>query len=277
MNASEMYKAGQLSEAIAAQVQEVRTAPLDRGRRLFLFELLVFAGELERARRQLEAIEYEEPELAMALANYRRLLDSEQSRRWLYEKLDQATSAALLEEDRIRPQFLLEPPFHVRMRLDAAINTLHTSPEETKKLLDMAASCTPGVAVELNGKPVASLRDADDLFGTVLEVMARGNYYWVPLEQVESLAMNPPKFPRDLYWIAARLSLKDGPTGEVFLPALYPGSYKHADDQVRLGRATDWTGDEDQAVLGTGLRLFLAGDDAVPLLEFRELRVTSVS
>jgi type VI secretion system protein ImpE len=214
-------------------------------------------------------------ELATAHATYRRLVDSEQSRRWLFDELDPAVAQGLLEDDRIRPQFLIEPPFHIRLRLDATINALRSSPEQTKELLGMADQCSPTVSVRLNDKTYESLRDADDLFGTVLEVMAQGNYYWVPLEQVETLAMNPPRYPRDLYWFPARLSLKKGPSGEVFLPALYPGSHAHPDELVRLGRKTEWRGEEGDPVLGTGLRLFAAGDEAIPLLEFRDLQVTS--
>ncbi len=141
----------------------------------------------------------------------------------------------------------------------------------------MADQCTPTVAVKLNDKTYESLRDADDLFGTVLEVMAQGNYYWVPLEQVETLSMNPPRYPRDLYWFPARLSLKKGPSGEVFLPALYPGSHAHPDELVRLGRKTEWRGEEGGPVIGAGLRLFAADEEAIPLLEFRNLQVISAT
>jgi type VI secretion system protein ImpE len=275
MNASELYKSGRLTDAIAAQIQEVRSAPLDRGMRLFLFELLTFAGDIDRSRRQIEAISYEEMELATAHATYCRVVDSEQSRRWLFDELDPAVAQGLLEEDRIRPQFLMEPPFHIRLRLDATMNALRSSPEQTKELLGMAGQCTPTVSAKLNDKTYESLRDADDLFATVLEVMAQGNYYWVPLEQVETLAMNPPKYPRDLYWFPARLSLKNGPSGEVFLPALYPRSHAHSDELVRLGRKTEWRGEEGDPVLGAGLRLFAADEEAIPLVEFRELQVLS--
>jgi type VI secretion system protein ImpE len=124
---------------------------------------------------------------------------------------------------------------------------------------------------QLNATPFTSLRDCDDLFAGVLEVMAQGNYYWLPLEQVNVLAMNAPKFPRDLLWMPARLEVRDGPTGDVFLPALYPGSHAHADDLVKLGRMTDWKSDEGGPVLGVGLRMFLVEDEAVSLPEWREL------
>ena len=67
--------------------------------------------------------------------------------------------------------------------------------------------------------------------------------------------------------------MRDGPEGDVFLPALYPGTHEHADDAVKLGRATDWKDGDAGPVLGVGLRTFLAGDDPITLLEWRELEV----
>ncbi len=265
MTAAESFKAGRLAEAIASQVQEVKANPADNARRLFLFELLSFAGDLDRAGRQVDALRYDEPELEAALANYRFALASEVARRALFL-------------DGQKPEFLVEPPFHVRMRLDATINALRDHrPVDASRLIFGAASAGPTVGVILNGTPHDTFRDADDLFNTVLEVYARGRYFWVALEQVDSIAINPPRFPRDLLWVPARLSMKDGPSGEVFLPAVYPSSYNHPDDLVKLGRQTDWNTLEGDIVLGIGGRTFLAGDDAVSLLEWRELQVVSVT
>ena len=63
----------------------------------------------------------------------------------------------------------------------------------------------------------------------------------------------------------------DGASGEAFLPALYPGTHGHKDDAVRLARAHDWQGGDGTPTLGFGPRLYLVGDDGIPLLEFREL------
>ena len=51
MNANELFQAGKLQEAIDTQIAQVKANPADQGKRLFLFELLAFAGELDRARR----------------------------------------------------------------------------------------------------------------------------------------------------------------------------------------------------------------------------------
>jgi hypothetical protein len=83
-SAGELFKQGRPKEAIDAQLQEVKAQPGNHGKRLFLFELASFAGDPERARRQIEAVQYPEPELQMAVQGYRKLLDAEDRRRRLF-------------------------------------------------------------------------------------------------------------------------------------------------------------------------------------------------
>jgi type VI secretion system protein ImpE len=262
MTAGELFKAGKLREAVAAQVLEVKAKPGDQARRLFLFELLAFSGDLDRAARQIDAISYGNVERDAATQAYRGLLEAERARRNL---LAQGVS----------PHFFGEPPGHAGLRLEATCRLREGRPAEAAELLERANAglALPG---QLNGKPFALLRDCDDLFAGVLEVMAHGRYYWVPLDQVVSVALNPPKFPRDLLWAPARLEIADA-AGDVFLPALYPGSHEHPDEAVRLGRLTDWRGGEAGPVLGVGLRTFLADDDPVPLPEWRQLVIGDVA
>ena len=66
MSASALYKAGKLKDAIDAQIQEVKAKPGDQARRLFLFELLAFAGDLEKAKKQIEVLNFPEMELMAA-------------------------------------------------------------------------------------------------------------------------------------------------------------------------------------------------------------------
>lgn len=258
MDAGGLFKAGKLQEAIEAQIQVVKSQPADNAKRMFLFELLAFSGELERAGRQIDAVKYDEIELETEVMKYRKLLEAEQARRRLFT-------------EGLSPKFLIEPaPEHVRHRLQAVNRLREGDLAGAAERLAAANEASPAVHGKLNDKPFAELRDCDDLFSHVLEVMAHGNYYWVPLEQVEILAMNAPKVPRDLLWVAARIEL-EGVAGDVFLPALYPGSHEHPDPQVQLGRMTDWKAPEGGPVLGVGSRLFLADEDEIGLLEWREL------
>jgi type VI secretion system protein ImpE len=259
MNASELFKAGKLQAAIDAQIKEVKASPADHAKRLFLFEMLAFAGDLDRARRQIEAINYAEVELAASVLAYKALLEGEQARRRLYS-------------DGVAPKFFGEEPEHAHWRLEALNRLRENRATEAAQCLAKAAEVTPALQGKLNEKPFTSLRDCDDVLAGILEVLAQGSYYWVPLEQIEGVAINAPRFPRDLLWVPARLELADS-GGDIFLPALYPGSHEHSDDQVKLGRLTDWKSPEGGPVQGIGLRTFLVDNDAVSLLEWRQLAI----
>lgn len=258
MSATEHYRAGRLRDAIEAQIQLVKSFPADQGKRMFLFELVAFTGDLERAKRQVEALNYNEIELDSAVAGYRKILEAEQFRRKVFQ-------------DGIMPHFLVPPPEHLYKRLEAINALRNKQPAEASKLLAEAdAAATPAKGM-LNGKPFLSLRDCDDLMGPTLEVMAHGDYYWVPFEQIDSLGMNGPKYPRDLVWYPAKLGVREGPAGDVFLPALYPNSHLEEDNQLKMGRTTDWKQVDGGPVLGVGARMLMVGDDAMPLLEVREV------
>jgi len=67
MKGSELFKAGKLAEAIQAQVQEVKGNAAIRAA-LFLFELFCFAGEFDRARKQIDALQGDDPRGAVGPA-----------------------------------------------------------------------------------------------------------------------------------------------------------------------------------------------------------------
>jgi len=86
MNPQELYRAGRLSDAIKALSAELRDNPTDVKRRTFLFELLCFAGEWERADKQLEVLGEAGPESEMGVMLYRSALFAERQRHNLFEK-----------------------------------------------------------------------------------------------------------------------------------------------------------------------------------------------
>jgi type VI secretion system protein ImpE len=126
----------------------------------------------------------------------------------------------------------------------------------------------------LNEKPFASFQDADPRVGARLEVFAAGAYLWIPLAHVESIEMEAPKRLRDLLWIPALVrtgpAFKGTELGEVLLPVLAPFSSQRRDDNIRLGRATEWAETEGQAV-PFGQRVFDIDGEEVPILEIRKV------
>lgn len=255
MSAHQRYQAGDLAGAVAEAVEEVKRNPTDPDRRGLLCEFLAFAGELDRADAQLDALSHQSPEIALGVSLLRQLVRAETARRQFFA------------EGRL-PEFLDPPPEHVRLALEASIDVREGRPAEAAERLTRAEELrprTPGVA---DGQAFDDLRDLDDQTAGVFEVLtSNGKYYWVPIDRVDLLEFRTPERPRDLLWRRARLVVRDGPDGEVYLPTIYAATRVEGDDPLKLGRATDWRGGDASPVRGLGQRTLLVGDEARPLLE----------
>ncbi|HMD69984.1 MAG TPA: type VI secretion system accessory protein TagJ [Bryobacteraceae bacterium] len=86
MNSRELYQAGKLDEAVQALGSELRNDPTDLKRRTFLFELLCFTGEYDRAEKQLDILADAGKEAAMGTLLYRSALQAARTRRDMFEK-----------------------------------------------------------------------------------------------------------------------------------------------------------------------------------------------
>jgi len=85
MTATSLFQAGRLEEAVQALGVELRKDPTDSKRRTFLFELLCFAGEYDRAEKQLDILADSSKEAAMGSLLYRSALQAERTRRRMFE------------------------------------------------------------------------------------------------------------------------------------------------------------------------------------------------
>ncbi len=88
MTARELYHAGQLGAAIQALGAELRDNPTDVKRRTFLFELLCFAGEYDRAQKHLDILAGQGPDSATGALLYRAALNADRMRSDLFTKRD---------------------------------------------------------------------------------------------------------------------------------------------------------------------------------------------
>ncbi len=230
MTAKDLLQAGKLSEAIEALGIELRDNPTDAQRRTFLFELLCFAGNYDRADKQLDVLSGDNPQAGMGGLLYKSALHAERDRQKMFEK-------------------------------------------ETFPL----SSAPAPVAGKFNGQPFESIEDADPRVGARLELFAAGQYMWIPFAHIATIEMPPPKRLRDLLWSPAKVMT--GPAfeglelGEILLPVLAPLSWKHADDAVKLGRATEWVDLEIGGQAPVGQKMLLIDGEEVPFLEMRQLEI----
>ncbi len=86
MDAAALYKAGQLQPAIEALGMELRRQPTDTRRRIFLFELLCFAGEYDRASKQLDVLAGSSKDAESGAMLYRAALHAQRTREGMFER-----------------------------------------------------------------------------------------------------------------------------------------------------------------------------------------------
>jgi type VI secretion system protein ImpE len=85
MQARQLFQSGKLDEAIEALGAEVRDNPTDAQRRAFLFELLCFAGEFDRAEKHLSVLGRANQHAEMGALLYHAALHGERLRKEMFE------------------------------------------------------------------------------------------------------------------------------------------------------------------------------------------------
>jgi type VI secretion system protein ImpE len=263
--AQELFDAARLMDAIKVQTEAVRAHPSSPEERSVLFALVCFAGDLERASRQLEALALGQgPTVEMRTSVYRSLLVAETERRDVWA-------------GRAKPLLAPDAPPTLEQRLAALSRWRAGDLPGAARLLDAAAVEAVEVSGRLNGRSFEQLRDTDDFGASLLEVYAQGRCLWLSFEQVRRLEIPQPEGLLDLVFAPARLLDRRGNEAMVFLPALYAGSHEQSDDRLRLGRMTEWLELAGLGARGVGQKVLLAvhgeSEEECALLDVRTLEV----
>jgi type VI secretion system protein ImpE len=200
MNSRELYQAGKLDEAVQALGSELRNDPTDTKRRTFLFELLCFTGDYDRAEKQLDILADAGKEAAMGTLLYRSALQAARTRRDMFE----------------RKTF---PLGEVGQAVPPATGTLNGQAFETIEDADPRIGArlevfAAGAYLWLPFEHIASVRTEPP--------KRLRDLIWIP-----AILQTGPK-------------CKGLDLGEVLLPALTPLVSKHPQNSVRLGRETVW-------------------------------------
>lgn len=239
MNPQELYRAGRLTDAIKALSAELRDNPTDVKRRTFLFELLCFAGEWERADKQLEVLGEAGPESEMGVMLYRSALFAERQRHDLFERGEFPTAKGDADAEASRGGQANGKPFQ----------DLSDADPRTGARLELFAA---GNYLLLPLEHVASIQIP-------------------PPQRLRDLLWTPAA-------VRTTPSFKGTELGEVLLPVMAPFSWRHADEAVRLGRVTVWEkpeGYEYQVPLGQ--KMWLVDEEEIPFLELRALEFNPAS
>lgn len=257
MTSEQLFQAGRLMDAIQGQTEAVKAQPGNVAERVFLFELLCFLDEWDRAEKQLDVMVQLDPNQDTGVQPYRNLVAAERQRRRLFTE----GLAPVVQEDSL-------PQLH--RLLQAVILLRQQSDLEARELLSSLEDERTPLLVHGQGVRGDDFRDCDDVFASVFEVFVGPQYVWIPMERVRSVQFARPSRPRDLIWAQVNLLMHDSSLVRGFVPVRYFGSGQAPDDEIRLGRRTDWTDSAAGPVLGLGQRTFLVGDDAYGLLDLEQ-------
>jgi type VI secretion system protein ImpE len=234
---------GNLTAAVESALRLVKTNPTNETARTFLFELSCFSGEWDRADRQLDAIGHQDPNAMIGSLIYRQNFKAERDRLNLFEH-------------GTRPEHAMPLPDYVEDLLRANELVREGKTGEARELLDSVEENRPAFPCKVNGESFSDFRDYNDLTMCVFEVILKDTYVWAPFEQVTKVEFLDRKSLRDVFWLQAKVEFLNGMEGEMFLPSLYVGTFRHQDDKIRLGRAVDWRDAGDDIFVGEGTRLF---------------------
>ena len=259
MDALQLFRDGRLQEAIAVSTRDVQGNPGKPDPRDMLSQLLCFTGEYERADKHLETLGAQFPDRAPLVNLIRQLIRAAKARQQFYD-------------DGRLPEFTAPLPEYLERYLEAAVCFRTGETAEGQRLLTEGEAARPRLAGRCNGQPFQDVRDADDLTAAFLEIFTTtGKYYWIPLENVRRMLLHPVESPLDVLWRRCQIQATACEEGIVYVPQIYPGSFRAEDEALRLGRCTDWVGPDEGPVRGIGHRILWIDETARPFVEIQSL------
>lgn len=258
MTPAELMRGGRLSEARESLVERIKAAPADTKARTLFFQVLAYCGEWDKAEKHLEILITQSPETATGVLVYRNLVAAERAR------LEVAAG-------RQTPDFMTDSPPYLNGLLEARKALTDGEPTRFAKLIGKVEKQIPGVSGQIDGVPFTGFLECDATLSGMLEVFVHDRYLWFPISSVRELSVQQPKTLLETLWAPSRIVTWDGLTTDCFLPVLYPGSADHDNDQIRMGRMTDWVELAKGCYRGVGQHLFQLGNEDKGLLELQDV------
>jgi type VI secretion system protein ImpE len=261
MSAEELLRQGRLGEALAALKDQVRKDAANPKLRVFLFQMLAVQGDWDRALVQLNtAADLDASTLAMAQM-YREALNCEALRAEVFA-------------GRRTPLVFGEPPPWFGLLLEALRLTAEGNVAAAQPLRDQAFAVAPATAGTIDGQAFEWIADADVRLGPVVEAVVNGRYYWIPVQHIRRIDVEPPCDLRDLVWTPVHFTWANGGESVGVIPTRYPGSERAEDEAIRLARKTDWQESGPGVFLGLGQRMLTTDVGEYPLMAVREIRLS---
>lgn len=262
MLAEDLLKQGQLDQALAGLQNEVRKAPAEVKKRIFLVQVLMVLGQWDRALTQLKVIADLDAGTLPMVHTYREAIRCEVLRGEVFA-------------GKATPLVFGDPERWVALLLEALRLGAEGHFEQAQTLRDEAFDLAPATAGTLNGQKFEWLADADPRLGPVIEAVVNGAYYWIPVHRIREIRIGDPEDLRDVVWTPVEFAWSNGGETVGLIPTRYPGSEKCADERIRLSRMTEWQEPAPGLFIGSGQRMLATDAGEFPILDVRQIVLES--
>jgi type VI secretion system protein ImpE len=260
VNAEELLKQGELTGALEALQNDVRSNPADSKLRVFLFQLLAVMGQWDRALNQLNvAGDLDSQTLPMVQA-YRETLRCEVLRAHIFGGERQ-------------PLVFGDPERWIALALQSQRLVAEEKFDQASEIREQAYEDAPMISGSVNGEPFEWIADADTRIGPFLEAIVNGGLYWVPFHRIAKVTLSPPVDLRDMVWSAANFTWANGGEAVGFIPTRYPISATESDPASLLARTTLWTEVAADTFIGSGQRVLATDAGEYSVLEIETLQL----
>jgi type VI secretion system protein ImpE len=257
MNPKSLILDGQIDNARAMLVDQIKKSPGDFQARSLLFQVMLLCGEWDKARRQLDIAASQQAAPDMNASVYQNLIQAEKER----------VTVSKLEQ---RPTFFPDIPEYSEDFFHALELLKNGKTEDAGKLFSSIDARLGEVKGTVNGKPFIGFKETDTTLAYFIEAIEYERYLWVPIANIRELAVSPPRTLIDLIWAKGRITTWEGLTMGCFLPVLYPNSFECDDDRIRLGRMTDWKDLGGGFTKAVGQHVYDIGGTDLSLFEIEE-------
>lgn len=235
--------------------------------RVHLFQLLCVIGDWTRALAQLQLCGQMQAKAIPMAQTYREAIGSELFRREVFA-------------GRRAPQVLGKPPAWIGLLIEALACDGRGDHASAFRARSQALEMAEPTAFDVDGTECEWLMDGDGRLGPVCEIIANGQYYWMPLESCAALHLEPPSDLRDLVWATGELLLDNEGRVPVLVPARYPGTAESqvaSADTLKLSRLTEWIDGGSNLWIGLGQRMWTSDKGEHPILDTRRITRQAVT
>lgn len=252
-----------LSEQLIALQAEIRANASNAKLRIHLFQLLCVMGNWTRALAQLQVCAQMDAKALPMAQTYREAIRCELLRKEVFQ-------------GKRTPQIMGTPPSWIGSMIEALKLDGVKDFAAAAALREAALNEANPSSCRIDGVQCEWLADGDSRLGPVFEVIANGQYYWLPVASCSGLILELPVDLRDMVWSPGEVMLPNEGRVPVLIPTRYPGtdelSSTDADD-FKCSKRTEWAEVHPDMWFGQGQRLWASDVGEHAILDTRAISV----